>query len=166
MGSTLEIRAAAETDFEQIYEIFLRVLAPGDTFPYRPDTSREDAFKILMDENYRKFVGLDSEGRVVGFYLLRPNWPGRGSHVATGTYMVDPQVRGQGIGKLLGLHSFAQARDMGCTAMQFNYVVSTNETAVRLWRQIGMKIVGTVPGNFMHATLGPVDTYVMHRYLE
>jgi ribosomal protein S18 acetylase RimI-like enzyme len=49
--------------------------------------------------------------------------------------------------------------------MQFNFVVSTNESAVKLWQDLGMKIVGTLPGAFRHATRGYVDVYVMYQEL-
>jgi hypothetical protein len=62
-------------------------------------------------------------------------------------------------------HSLQQAREAGFTAMQFNFVVSTNTAAVRLWQRCGFHIVGQVPGAFRHATLGLTDIYVMHRYL-
>jgi ribosomal protein S18 acetylase RimI-like enzyme len=62
-------------------------------------------------------------------------------------------------------HSMAQARDAGFTAMQFNFVVSTNTAAVRLWQRHGFRIVGQVPGAFRHLAHGPTDVYVMHRHL-
>jgi ribosomal protein S18 acetylase RimI-like enzyme len=49
--------------------------------------------------------------------------------------------------------------------MQFNAVVASNTTAVRLWQRHGFSIVGQVPGAFRHAQLGPTDLYVMHRTL-
>ncbi|HAF03528.1 MAG TPA: GNAT family N-acetyltransferase, partial [Spartobacteria bacterium] len=50
-------------------------------------------------------------------------------------------------------------------AMQFNFVVSTNESAIRLWQQLGFEIVGTLPGAFRHPEKGYVDVYVMFRSL-
>jgi ribosomal protein S18 acetylase RimI-like enzyme len=50
--------------------------------------------------------------------------------------------------------------------MQFNFVVSTNESAVRLWKNLGFEIVGTLPGAFRHPTNGFVDVYVMFRSLR
>jgi RimJ/RimL family protein N-acetyltransferase len=49
--------------------------------------------------------------------------------------------------------------------MQFNFVVSTNEGAVRLWQRCGFEVVGRVPRAFRHRELGPVDVLVMHRFL-
>ncbi|MCA1659555.1 MAG: GNAT family N-acetyltransferase, partial [Verrucomicrobiaceae bacterium] len=105
------------------------------------------------------------DGKVIGSYLLRPNQPGLGDHVANAGYMVDPGARGLGVGRAMGVHSLAEARRRGYRAMQFNFVVSTNESAVHLWRQLGFNIVGTLPRVFRHAQKGFVDAYVMFRLL-
>ncbi len=75
-------------------------------------------------------------------------------------------MRGLGIGYAMGKHCLAEARAQGYRAMQFNFVVSTNETALRLWKRLGFRIVGTLPGVFRHLTKGCVDAYVMFRSLE
>jgi GNAT superfamily N-acetyltransferase len=80
--------------------------------------------------------------------------------------MVAPDARGQGIGRAMGEHCLCEARRLGFLAMQFNFVVSTNESAVRLWRQLGFEIVGTLPGAFRHPTKGFVDVHVMFRSLD
>ena len=85
--------------------------------------------------------------------------------MGTATYMVAQAARGRGLGLTLGNHSLDAARAKGYTAMQFNQVLSTNLPAVALWQKIGFKIIGTVPGGFNHAVLGPADTYLMHRFL-
>ena len=106
------------------------------------------------------------QGRdIVGTYILRPNQSGGGSHVANAAFMVAPEARGQGIGRAMGEHCLSEARRLGFRAMQFNFVVSTNESAVRLWQQLGFKIVGTLPGAFRHPERGYIDAYVMHRSL-
>ena len=62
-------------------------------------------------------------------------------------------------------HCLSEARRLGFRAMQFNFVVSTNESAVRLWQRLGFKIVGTLPAAFQHPTKGYVDVYIMFRSL-
>ena len=49
--------------------------------------------------------------------------------------------------------------------MQFNFVISTNDRAVRLWQSFGFEIVGRLPGAFQHPTQGYVDVYVLYRNL-
>ena len=113
----------------------------------------------------RTYVAL-SDDQIVGTYVLRPNRPGLGSHVANASFMVSPTARGIGIGRAMGEHCLAEARALGYCAMQFNFVVSTNEAAVRLWERLGFRIVGRLPGAFRHLTKGFVDAYVMFRSLE
>jgi ribosomal protein S18 acetylase RimI-like enzyme len=62
-------------------------------------------------------------------------------------------------------HSLERARERGFQAMQFNFVVSTNERAVALWRSFGFEIVGRLPGAFHHPAAGFVDALVMYRSL-
>ena len=105
-------------------------------------------------------------GELLGAYLLKPNYEGRGSHVANATYMVGRRQRGQGIGRLLGEHSIAQARQSGYRAMQFNAVVSANTAAVRLWEELGFARIGTVPQGFRLPDGSYSDLYIMYRTLE
>jgi ribosomal protein S18 acetylase RimI-like enzyme len=97
--------------------------------------------------------------------MLRPNQIGLGDHVANAGYLVDPAFRGRGIASAMCAHSIENARAAGFRAMQFNFVVSTNEAAVRVWERHGFSVVGRLPKVFRHAELGEVDALVMHRFL-
>ncbi len=55
---------------------------------------------------------------------------------------------------------------LGYTAMQFNSVVSTNEIAIRLWKKLGYKIIGTIPNAYKHKKLGLVDSFIMYKQLK
>jgi ribosomal protein S18 acetylase RimI-like enzyme len=66
----------------------------------------------------------------------------------------------------MGEHALDEARRLGYRAMQFNFVISTNESAVRLWQRLGFRIVGTLPDAFRHSKKGLVDAYVMFRSLD
>jgi 8-oxo-dGTP pyrophosphatase MutT (NUDIX family) len=92
--------------------------------------------------------------------------PDRGSHVANASFMVDPRWQDRGVGRKLAQHCLHEAWARGYLAMQFNFVVSTNTRAVRLWESLGFNIVGTLPKVFRHRQLGDVDAYVMFRPLE
>jgi L-amino acid N-acyltransferase YncA len=157
----MKIRPAAEADRAAIWKIFHEVVAAGDTYAIDPDMSREEALAYWFSADTRTYVADGTLG-VVGTYILRPNQSGGGSHVANAAFMVAPEARGQGIGRAMGEHCLSEARRLGFRAMQFNFVVSTNESAVRLWQQLGFKIVGTLPGAFCHPENGYVDAYVMY----
>lgn len=161
----LTIRDAQDRDRDAVWEIFRATVAPGDAFVYDPSTPREEAMAYWFANGTRTYVA-EADGRIVGSYILRPNRPGLGNHVANAGFMVDPASRGSGVGRTMGEHALSEARRLGYRAMQFNFVISTNESAVHLWQQLGFKIVGTLPGAFRHARKGLVDAYVMFRSLD
>jgi L-amino acid N-acyltransferase YncA len=160
----LSIRPATAADHDAIWQIFHDVVAPGDTYTFDPATSRKEALAYWFRDDTCTYVA-EREGRIVGTYVLRPNRPALGAHVSNASFMVAPSAQNLGIGRAMGEHCLDQARRLGYRAMQFNFVVSTNEPAVRLWQKLGFKIVGTLPGAFHHAKKGYVDAYVMFREL-
>jgi len=159
------IRRAQPDDAAAIWRIFQAVVAPGDTYSFTPDTTEKDAVAYFLGPGITSFVAED-DGRVIGMYKLIPNRIGRGSHVSNASFMVDPGFTGKRAGRAMGLHCLDEARRRGFRAMQFNFVVSTNERAVALWLSLGFAIVGTLPGAFHHQQLGYVDAYVMFRPLS
>lgn len=160
----VEIREATAADQDAIWDIFREVVAAGDTYAFDPGMSRHDALGYWFQADTRTYVA-KSRGRILGTYILRPNQSGGGSHVANAAFMVAPDARGQGIGRAMAEHCLSEARLLGFRAMQFNFVVSTNDSAVRLWQKLGFKIVGTLPSAFHHPEKGYVDVYVMYRSL-
>jgi L-amino acid N-acyltransferase YncA len=161
--SNIKIVPADESHFDQIWEIFHEVVKEGDSYVYDPKTTKEQAHSIWMNDSIDTYVAITSDNKVAGTYIMKPNFPGLGSHVANCSYMVNSEFRGQGIGKSMGEHSIYVAKEKGYLAIQFNIVVSTNIAAIRLWQSLGLDIVGTVPHAFNHSTLGLVDVYIMYR---
>ncbi len=160
----IKIRKGKDKDFEAIGDIFCRVVKRGDTFAFDPTSTQEDCKMLWMPSHIHTYVA-EVDNKVLGTYILRKNQPGLGGHVANGAYMVHPEGRRQGIGWAMGSHSIKQAKKLGFSAIQFNFVVSTNLVAVQLWLKLGFKIVGTVPKAFHHQKIGLVDIYVMHRFV-
>ena len=142
--------------------MFREVIEAGETYPIEPDIPREGALDYWFKHNARVCVAEDDQ-RIIGAYTLHANQAAGGAHVANAAFIVAKNTRGQGIGRALGEHCFNEARRLGFRAMQFNFVVATNKSAVKLWQDLGMKIVGTLPGAFRHPTRGYVDVYVMYQ---
>ena len=159
---SLQIRRAQKKDRDAIWQIFRAVVARGDTYVFDPHISRAKALGYWQTK--RCYVAVSDE-RIVGTYVLNANQPGLGSHVANAGFMVAPSAQGRGIGRAMGEHCLREAERLGFRAMQFNFVVSTNKTALRLWKDLGFKIVGRLPGAFRHTQDGFVDVYVMYRRL-
>jgi L-amino acid N-acyltransferase YncA len=161
----MKIRKASESDSEDIWRIFHAVVRRGDTYTFDPQITREEALAYWFRADTHTFVALDEEERVLGTYILRPNQPALGAHVANAAFMIAPETKGRGIGRAMGEHCLAKARELGFRAMQFNFVVATNTGALKLWQQLGFRIVGTLPAAFRHPALGFVDAHVMFREL-
>ena len=160
----LNIRPAKDSDRNAIWEIFREVVAEGDTYPIDPNIPREQALAYWFKHNAHVCVA-ESDNKILGSYTLHQNQAAGGAHVANAAFIVSKDARGQGIGRAIGEHCLKEARRLGFRAMQFNFVVSANEAAVKLWQSLGMKIVGTLPGAFRHPEKGYVDVYVMYQLL-
>jgi ribosomal protein S18 acetylase RimI-like enzyme len=158
------IRPAQAQDDDGIWRVIEPTIRAGETYPLPRDLTKADALAYWRSPQHEVLVAEDG-GTVVGTYYLRLNNAGGGSHVGNCGYMVAPPARGRGIARAMCLHSIERARARGFRALQFNFVVSSNERAVHLWQSCGFEIVGRLPGAFEHPRAGFVDALVMHRRL-
>jgi ribosomal protein S18 acetylase RimI-like enzyme len=164
MTSALAIRPATPADDDAIWAILQPTFRAGETYPIPRDVDRAGALAYWHSPGHAVFVA-EAAGKTVGTYYLRANNKGGGAHVANCGYMVAPAAYGRGVARAMCAHSLDAARARGFAAMQFNFVISSNERAVALWQSLGFAIVGTLPGAFAHPTRGLVDAYVMYRRL-
>lgn len=158
------IRAAAPSDDDALWHILEPMIRAGETYTLPRDLARAEALAYWRAPGNEVFV-VEDDGHVVGTYYLRANQRGGGDHVANCGYVTAQGSTGRGVARAMCQHSLERAKARGFTAMQFNFVVATNERAVRLWRNLGFETVGRLPGAFRHPTLGPVDALVMYRAL-
>ena len=79
--------------------------------------------------------------------------------------MVSPEARRKGVGRLMGEYSMEEAKRLGFHAMQFNFVVKSNEKAVNLWKSLGFEIIGEIPDAYRHLENGLTNAYIMYRKL-
>ncbi|WP_375401503.1 GNAT family N-acetyltransferase [uncultured Amnibacterium sp.] len=158
----MRIRTATDLDWPQIFPFFAMIVQAGQSYAYPIGLPTDQARELWMERAPGRTVVAEREGRIVGSAKMGPNRPGRGDHVATASFMVDPAAAGGGIGRALGEHVIGWAREAGYRAIQFNAVVETNIAAVALWRSLGFMVIGTVPGAFRHPQHGFVGLHVMH----
>ncbi len=158
----MNIREARDDDWPSIFPIFSAIVAAGESYTYPPNLSLDDAKAQWMEGAPSRVIVAVDEGRIVGSAKAGPNHPGRGAHVATASFMVDPNAQGQGVGRALGLEVIEWARAEGFSAMQFNAVVETNVSAVQLWRSLGFDVLTTVPEAFDSAEHGLVGLHIMY----
>ncbi|EPC02329.1 hypothetical protein L861_14935 [Litchfieldella anticariensis FP35 = DSM 16096] len=161
----MEITAITADDFRRFWPTFKAVVEAQETYAFDPDIGYEDAYTLWCELPQFTFVAKEN-GKILGSYFLKPNAAGPGNHVCNCGYIVAPEARGKGVARAMCRHSQDQAIEAGYLAMQFNAVVSTNETAIKLWQSLGYEIIGTVPNGYRHKRLGLVDTYIMHKQLR
>jgi ribosomal protein S18 acetylase RimI-like enzyme len=140
-----DIHAARPDEYGDLYRAFAEIVAAGEGFPHDPDLALtyDDFSDFWLD--HKSFVGVATlGGRLAGSYHLKPNFVGRGAHIANAGYFVVRELRGHGIGERLVRHSMKQAEALGFDALQFNAVFASNP-ARRLYERLGFQVIGSIP---------------------
>jgi ribosomal protein S18 acetylase RimI-like enzyme len=158
------IRPARNEDANAIWAIMQPIIRAGETYTLPRDMDKESALAYWLSAEHEVFVA-EENGEILGTYFLQANQKGGGAHVANCGYMTALSATGRGVARAMCPHSLDRARERGFRAMQFNFVISINERAVRLWQSFGFEIVGSLARAFQHPTQGYVDAYVMYRDL-
>jgi len=159
------IRAATQQDWPRIYPFFAAIVAAGQTYAYPENLASDEARAQWMEQPPGLTVVALEGDNVAGSAKMGPNRPGRGAHIATASFMVDPASQGRGVGRALGRYVIDWARAGGYRGIQFNAVVETNLAAVHLWQDLGFEILTTVPQAFDHPEHGLVGLHVMFQPL-
>lgn len=168
MDSSVILRLAGEDDKHAIWDIMEPIIRSGETYALDTDMTKEDALNYWFLSNHEVYVAVDDDDgqeNVVGTYFLCNNQKGNGKHISNCGYMVSQSSYGKGVANTMCVHSLCRAKESGFKGMQYNYVVSSNDRAVKLWQKHGFSIVGTLPKAFNHPRKGYVDVYVMFREL-
>ena len=161
----MQIRKALDHDFDGIWPIFREIARAGDTYAFARDISKAEAARLWLDVPRETYV-FEEDGQILGTYYLKTNQSGPGDHVCNCGYMVAPAARGRGLATAMCEHSQLVARELGYKAMQFNFVASSNEGAVRLWEKLGFQTVGRLPGAFHHPHRGYIDALLLYKWLD
>lgn len=158
------VRPADPADRAAIWSILEPVFRAGETYTVPVDIDEATAVDYWFAAAHEVFVAVDG-AEILGTYFLRPNQHGGGAHVANCGYVTATAATGRGVARSMCQHSLDHARERGFLAMQFNFVISSNGRAVRLWQSFGFEVVGRLPEAFRHPRLGLVDALVMYRKL-
>ena len=163
-NSKIIIRKAKEDDKKNIYRIARDIFKSGDTYTMSPNSKKNEILNYWFGEKKSTFVALMNNA-IAGFFYIRPNQAKLGNHIANASYIVSPKFQNMGIGSRMGEYSLKKAKEMGYKAMQFNFVVKSNTSAVKLWQKLGFRIIGEIPQAFRHSTKGLVNACIMYKKL-
>nr|WP_319219284.1 GNAT family N-acetyltransferase [uncultured Trichococcus sp.] len=156
------IRKYNDNDLGSMSEIWNHVVKEGQYFPQENGLSMKEATAFFAEQTFSGVA--EEDGAIVGLYILHPNNIGRCGHIANASYAVNADQRGKHIGEKLVLHSLEMAKESGFRIMQFNAVVANNKGAIHLYKKLGFKELGTIPGGFKMDDSSFVD--IVPFYLE
>ncbi len=160
----MQIRAARDSDQDEVWAIMEPILRAGETYALPRDWTREAALAYWFSAPHQCFVAEDESG-VIGISYLQPNQKGGGAHVCNCGFMTAQQASGRGVARALCAHALDLAQAQGFTAMQFNFVVSSNARAIALWESFGFETLARLPKAFDHPRLGFIDALLMFKAL-
>lgn len=162
----MEIRTCTDEDWPSIFDFYRVTMAAGQSYAFPDNQTLEDARPWWMESPPGQTVVAVEGANIIGSAKMGPNRPGRGRHIATASFLVDPRHQGHGVGRALGEYVIAWARGEGYRGIQFNAVVESNHPAVHLWQSLGFRIIGTVPEAFDHPEEGLVGLHLMYHDLQ
>jgi len=158
------IRPATPADRPVIWQMLEPIARAGETLALPRDVDEAGGMAYWSSAEKINFLAADGDA-VLGSSYIRANQQGGGAHVANCGYITAEAARGRGVARALCAHSIDYCRGAGFKAIQFNFVVSTNEPAVHLWHSFGFDVLARLPKAFDHPRLGYVDALVMWKTL-
>jgi GNAT superfamily N-acetyltransferase len=165
MNSMPTARIATNEDEESLWGILEPMVRKGGTYVFSLDKSKESLMGYWMGVDKSTFV-VELDGELVGTFYLKANQEGLGDHVCNAGFVVAPAAEGQGIGRWMGEFAQAEAKSRGFLAMQFNFVIKSNQRAVQLWKSLGFAVIGEIPDAYRHPELGLVPALIFHKKLS
>lgn len=159
-GKAIEFDHYKPEDVDQLYRIFKKIVDDGQTYPQETMDSVDEFKSYYL--THEAFVVRDAEpgpdnGKVLGAFYVKPNFPGRSSHICNAGFIVDDSARGQGVATYMVPRFLRVARDLGYQASFFNLVYVSNTASIRLWDSFGFKRIGIIPRAGNLKGLGYVD---------
>ncbi|GKT55834.1 acetyltransferase [Colletotrichum tofieldiae] len=129
----------------------------GDTYPMM-DPMPADKFGAYWFQNFGAIMllgniehadltdDMDWSRECLGSFYIKPNYPGRSSHVCNAGFLVTDASRNRGVGRLMGECYIDWAPKLGYTYSVFNLVYETNVASCKIWDALGFKRIGRVKG--------------------
>ena len=138
----ITVREFRSEDTKDAIAIWNEVVDQGKAFPQLEDLGVEDGEAFFKEQSY-------------------PNNVGRCGHICNASYAVKSTVRGQGVGKAIVTDCLGKAKEIGFRVIQFNAVVKSNTTALKLYQKLGFTQLGTIPGGFLNKD-GVYEDIIVH----
>lgn len=147
--SNYQLKQLTQAELKEAIQIWNDVVEEGVAFPQKETLTETTGWAFFSSQSFTA-VAYDTQiNEIVGLYILHPNNVGRCGHIANASYAVKKDKRGQHIGELLVKGCLAKAKELGFKILQFNAVVATNTSALKLYRKLGFTQLGVIPHGFL-----------------
>lgn len=153
-----------EAQYLEGFRLMNDVIEEGRSWPFTEVYETMDAYKAYFHSHAAflvKFKDADTEenndSAVLGCFYVKPNFPGRCSHICNGGFITNPRFRGLGVGTFMGENFRRLAKDLGYRGSLFNLVFANNEPSVKLWTKLGFTKLSVIP---KAASLRGIEGYV------
>jgi GNAT superfamily N-acetyltransferase len=156
-----------EDDFFQGFRLMNHIIIEGKTWPFLDVFPNIESYKSYFHSHSAFAVKFKDQitnvNEMLGCFYIKPNFPGRCSHVCNGGFITNPKFRGFGIGSFMGENFKRLAKDLGYRSSLFNLVFANNEASVKLWRKLGFTQLALIPKvAVLEGSDGYVDAYQFH----
>lgn len=170
-GMTVELDYMYPQEEEVVRSLLNIAISEGKTYPQNhPLSGGEFAAYWLPGDSFvvRKAGDGDKHkpAGVLGAFYIKPNFPGRCSHICNAGFIVQPEMRGEGIGRFMGESMLEIAAALGYEAVMFNLVFATNIPSIRLWQSLGFQTIGRIEQAAKLTNTEAVDALIMYRGLK
>ncbi|MEH1949304.1 MAG: N-acetyltransferase [Nostoc sp.] len=150
-GISVELDYMHPQEQEVVRALLNVVISEGKTYPQNQPLSPTEfsAYWLSKDAFVVRTSVVDPTHKpkeILGAFYLKPNFPGRCSHICNAGFIVQPGLRGQGLGRFMGEAMLGIAANLGYEAVMFNLVFETNIPSITLWQSLGFEIIGRIPG--------------------
>ena len=143
------IKQLEKSDIKQAIDIWNDVVIDGVAFPQTELLDEISGLEFFNSQSYTGVAFDETTNEIVGLYILHPNNVGRCGHIANASYAFKKDKRGRHIGELLVKNCLIKAKELGFKILQFNAVVATNISALKLYKKLGFTQLGRIPKGFL-----------------
>lgn len=160
----LKIEEFKKEYIQDAIAIWNDIVEDGIAFPQKEALDEKSGTEFFNSQSFTG-IAIDTDSKeVVGLYILHPNNVGRCGHISNASYAVKKSKRGMHIGEFLVKDCIAKAKEIGFKILQFNAVVATNTSALKLYAKLGFTQLGIIPNGFLMKD-GTYEDIIPH-YIE
>jgi L-amino acid N-acyltransferase YncA len=170
-GTPIELRPSDRSDWSALRALYEIIVQEGTSYPHDQIPGEEEFLDYWITGKFtvvacpQNCYKRDDKQTIAGAFYLKPNWPGRASHVANAGFIVAPLWRERGLARLLGTTMLDCAKAHGYRSVIFNLVFAENHAARSLWRQLGFEEMARLPSVVRKDDGSYRDAFIMFRSL-